>query len=131
MARPSQVFLIAIGLVFAVSVVGAERLRAHYELNVQEGADLKRIEMASDVTPGTPIEYDLGVYRLSMSIDVGSSGAYVLTVSLAPLATPNELLVKRSFNGTIVGSNVGPLEFEVEQGSVKVSGAMALSSLTH
>ena len=64
-----------------------------------------------------------------LSIDVGESGTYVLTVSLAPRASPDDVTVKRSFDGRFVGANVGPLEFEVEQSGVKVSGAIAVSSL--
>jgi hypothetical protein len=45
------------------------------------------------------------------------------------MTSPNEVMVKRSFNGRLVGVDVGPLEFEVEQGGVKVSGAIAVSSL--
>ena len=128
MKRLSQLLLATIGLVVASSVVSAERIRAHYELNVQEGTDLKRVEMSTDVTPGSPIKYDLGKYRLLLSIDLGESETYVLTVSLAPLASLDEVMVKRSFNGRLVGANVGPLEFEVEDSGVKVSGAIAVSS---
>jgi hypothetical protein len=121
--------LIAIGLVVGASAIGAERIRAHCELDVQEGTDLKRVEMSSDVTPGVPIKYDLGAYTLLLSIDIGESETYVLTVFLAPLQSPDEALVKRSFNGRLVGANVGPLEFEIEQSGLKVSGAIAVSSL--
>ena len=129
MKRFPQFLLVTIGLVVASLATSAERIRAHYELNVQDGTDLKRVETSSEVTPGTPIKYDLGKYTLLLLIDVGESEKYVLTVSLVPMTSPNEVMVKRSFNGRLVGVDVGPLEFEVEQGGVKVSGAIAVSSL--
>lgn len=85
--------------------------------------------MTSEVTSGTPIEYELGKYKLSLLIDVGQSNTYVLTVSLAPLTSPEDILVKGTFNGSLVDSNVGPLEFDLEQSGLRVSGAIALSSL--
>ena len=125
-----RAFLFAIALTVTAWVHADDRLRAHYQLELQEGTDLKRVQMTSNVTPGTPIEYELAKYRLSLLIDVGQSNTYVLTVSLAPLASPEDILVKRSFNGSFVDANVGPLEFELEQGGVRVSGAIALSSVT-
>jgi hypothetical protein len=130
MRHLSKVLLLGIALTVIASVQGADRIRANYQLDVHEGSDLKRVQMASDVVPGTPIEYDLAKYRLSMSIDIGPSNTYVLTVWLAPVEAPKDVLVKRSFDGSFVNASVGPLEFEVEQNGVRVSGAMAISSVT-
>jgi hypothetical protein len=79
------------------------------------------------VISGTPIEHDVAKYKVVLLIDVGESDTYVLTVSLVPAASPKDVLMKREFNGTLVGSTVGPLEFNVEQNGVKVFGAIALS----
>jgi hypothetical protein len=127
--RFSHLFLPIVGLVMNSSSICAEPVRAHYQLNVQEGADLKRVAMSSDLTSGVPIKYDLGKYSLLLLIDVGESEAYVLTVSLAPLTSPNEVMLKRSFNGKFVGANQGPLEFETEHNGVKLFGAIAVSRL--
>jgi len=116
-------FVIAI----AMPAAGADRLRAHYELNVREGTDLKTVQQASDVTPGVPIEFALDKYQLALLIDLSTSSTYVLTVSLAPVARPKDVLVKGTFNGTLVGAKAGPLEFDLDQNGVKVSGAIALS----
>jgi len=117
----------AIAVAIATSAAGADRLRAHYEINVREGTDLKTVQSASDVTPGVPIELSLDKYKLALLIDLSQSSAYVLTVSLAPVASPKDLLVKGTFNGSLVGANAGPLEFDMDQNGLKVSGAIALS----
>ena len=111
----------------ASSVAAADRMRAHYELNVREGTDLKTVQSSSDVTPGVPIEVALDKYRLALMIDLEQSSTYVLTVSLTPAASPRDVLVKGTFNGSLVGANAGPLEFDLNQNGLKVSGAIALS----
>jgi hypothetical protein len=111
----------------ALSVAAADRLRAHYELNVREGTSLKTVQSFSDVTPGVPIEVALDKYKLALSIDVGQSSTYVLAVSVAPAASPNDVLVKGTFNGSLVAASSGPLEFDLDQNGLKVSGAIALS----
>src|SRR5262249_51795774 len=124
----STASFVVIALALGALATSAERLRAHYEINVAEGTDLKRIQSTSEVTSGKPIEFDLAKYKLALQIDVGEASAYVLTVSLAPSASPSEVFVKKTFHGSRVSANVGPLEFEVEQNGVKVSGAIALSA---
>jgi hypothetical protein len=111
----------------ATSAVAADRLRAHYEINVREGTDLKTVQSASEVTPGMPIELALDKYRLALLIDLSQSSTYVLTVSLAPVASPKDVLVKGTFNGSLVGANAGPLEFDIDQNGLRLSGAIALS----
>jgi hypothetical protein len=111
----------------ATSAAGADRLRAHYEVNVREGTDLKTVQSAADVTSGAPIEVALDKYKLALVIDLGQSSTYVLTVSLAPAASPNNVLVKGTFSGSLVAANAGPLAFELDQDGLKVSGALALS----
>ena len=117
------------GLAAVCTATSAERLRADYEINVQEGTDIKRVQTTSEVTPGKPIEFDLAKYKLSLVIDVGDASTYVLTVSLAPAASPNDVFIKKTFNGRLVAADSGPLEFDVEHDGVKVSGAIALSSV--
>ncbi len=114
-------------LAIATSATGADRLRAHYQLNVREGTDVKTVQSVSEVTPGVPIEFALDKYQLALVIDLGGSSTYVLTVSLAPVASPKDVLVKGTFNGGLVGANAGPLEFDMDQNGLKVSGAIALS----
>jgi hypothetical protein len=121
------VFQSVLAFAIATSAAGADRLRAHYEVNVREGTDLKTVQSASEVTPGVPIEFSLDKYRLALLIDLSQSSTYVLTVSLAPLASPKDVLVKGAFNGSLVGASAGPLEFDMEQNGLKVSGAIALS----
>jgi hypothetical protein len=116
-----------IALAIATSAAGADRLRAHYEVNVREGTDLKTVQSASEVTPGVPIEVALDKYRLVLLIDLEQSSTYVLTVSLAPVASAKDVLVKGTFNGSLVGANAGPLEFDIDQNGLRVSGAIALS----
>lgn len=119
--------ILTIACAIATSAAGADRLRAHYELNVREGADLKTVQAASDVTPGTPIEVALDEYKLALVIDLGQSSTYVLTVSLARAASPKDVLVKGTFNGSLVAASAGPLEFNLDQNGLEVSGAIALS----
>ena len=64
-------------LTIVLPVAAADRLRAHYELNVREGSDLKTVQSASDVTPGTPIEIALDRYKLALVIDLKQSSTYV------------------------------------------------------
>ena len=111
----------------ASSAAAAERLRAHYELNVRQGTDLKRVQSSADVTPGVPIEVALDKYKLALVIDLKDSSTYVLTVSLAPAASPKDVLVKGTFNGSLVAASSGPLEFDLDQNGLEVSGAIALS----
>jgi len=122
-----RLFQMALVLAVATSAAGADRLRAHYELNVREGADVKTVQQASDVTPGVPIELSLDKYKVALLIDLSQSGTYVLTVSLAPVASPKDVLVKGTFNGSLVGANAGPLEFDMDKNGLRVSGAIALS----
>ena len=111
----------------ATSAAGADRLRAHYEIELREGTDLKTAQAASDVTSGVPIEVMLDKYKLALVIDLEQSSAYVLTVSLVAAASPKEVLVKGTFNGNVVAANAGPLEFDLDQNGLKLSGAIALS----
>jgi hypothetical protein len=119
-----QVFVVCL---ISMSAAGADRLRAHYELNVRAGTDVKTVQQAQDVTPGVPIEFALDKYKLALLIDLTQSSTYVLTVSLAPVSSPKDVLVKGTFNGTLVGANAGPLEFDLDQNGVRVFGAIALS----
>jgi len=123
--RKSLIAVVAFAI--ATSADGADRLRAHYELNVREGTDLKTVQSASDVTPGAPIEVALDNYKLALVIDLSRSTTYVLTVSLARAASPKDVLVKGTFNGSLVGASGGPLEFNLAQNGLEVSGAIALS----
>lgn len=116
-----------IAFAIATSAAGADRLRAHYELNVREGTDVKRVQSASDVTPGASIEVALDKYKVALVIDLGQSSTYVLTVSLALAASPKDVLAKGTFNGSLVAANAGPLEFDLDQNGLEVSGAIALS----
>ena len=116
-----------IAFAIATSATGADRLRAHYEINLREGTYLKTVQSASEVTPGVPIEFSLDKYRLALLIDLSQSTTYVLTVSVAPAASPKDVLIKGTFNGTLVGANAGPLEFDMDQNGLEVSGAIALS----
>ena len=116
-----------IGFAIAMSAAGADRLRARYELNVREGTDLKTVRSASDVTPGVPIELSLDKYRLALLIDLSQSSTYILTVSVAPVSSPKDVRVKGTFNGSLVGAHAGPLEFDIDQNGLEVSGAIALS----
>jgi len=118
---------LVICVAIASSVAAADRFRAHYELNVREGTDLKRVQSSADVTPGVPIEIALDKYELALLIDLQDSSAYVLTVSLAPAARPKDVLVRGTFNGSLVAASSGPLEFDLDQNGLKVSGAIALS----
>ena len=129
MKHLSTAIVLVLGGALSASAYGADRLRAHYEINVQEGTDLKVVQTTSEVTSGTPIEFDLTKYRLSLLIDVGQSDTYVLTVSLAPVASPKDVFARGTFNGRLVAANVGPLEFNLEQHGVKVTGAIALSAI--
>lgn len=128
MKHLSTAILLVLGGALSASAHGADRLRAHYEINVQEGTDLKVVQTTSKVTSGTPIEFDLTKYKLSLLIDVGQSDTYVLTVSLAPLASPKDVFARGTFNGRLVAADVGPLEFNLEQNGVKVTGAIAVSA---
>jgi len=123
--RKSLLAIVAFAV--ATSADAADRLRAHYELNVREGAELKTVQSASDVTPGAPIEVALDKYKLALVIDLSRSTTYVLTVSLARAASPKDVLVKGTFNGSLVGASGGPLEFNLAQNGLEVSGAIALS----
>jgi hypothetical protein len=116
-----------IAVVIAMCAAAADRLRAHYEVNVREGTDVKTVQSSSEVTPGVPIEFSLDKYRLALLIDLSQSSTYVLTVSVAPVASPKDVLAKGTFNGSLVGANAGPLEFDMDQNGLKVSGAIALS----
>jgi hypothetical protein len=116
-----------ISFALASSVAAADRLRAHYELNVREGTDLKTVQSSSDVTPGVPIEVALGKYKVALVIDLEQSSKYAFTVSLAPAASPKDVLVKGTFNGSLVAASSGPLEFDLDQNGLKMSGAIALS----
>jgi hypothetical protein len=102
------------------------RSRRFSRLRGAHSRSAKRIAMTSDVESGTPIEYVLPKHKLSLLINVGDLSTYVLTVSLTPLASPAEVSVKGTFNGSLVDPNVGPLEFDVARG-IRVSGAIALS----
>ena len=62
-------------------------------------------------------------------IDLEQSSTYVLTVSLVAAASPKEVLVKGTFDGNVVGPNAGPLEFDLDQNGLRLSGAIALSSV--
>jgi hypothetical protein len=115
-----------IAFAIVTSAAGADRLRAHYELNVREGADVKRVQSASDVTPGAPIEVALDKYKVALVIDLGQSSTYSLTISLAPAASPKDVLAKGTFNGGLA-ANAGPLEFDLHPDELEVSGAIALS----
>ena len=123
--RKSLLAIVAFAV--ATSADAADRLRAHYELNVREGAELKTVQSASDVTPAAPIEVALDKYKLALVIDLSRSTTYVLTVSLARAASPKDVLVKGTFNGSLVGASGGPLEFNLAQNGLEVSGAIALS----
>jgi hypothetical protein len=114
-------------LAVVLPAAAAERLRAHYELNVRAGTDLKRVQASSDVTPGIPIEVALDKYKVALAIDLKEPDAYVLTVSAAAAASPKEVLAKGTFKGSLVGASSGPLEFDLDQNGLKVSGAIALS----
>jgi hypothetical protein len=119
----------AIAFAIATSATAADRLRAHYEVNVRQGTDLKTVQSASEVRPGVPIEVSLDKYKLVLLFDLGQSSTYVLTVSLAPVASPKDVLVKGTFNGSLIGANAGPLEFDMDKNGLEVSGAIALSSV--
>ena len=71
----------------ASSAAAADRLRAHYELNVREGTYLKRVQSSSDFTPGAPIEVALDQYKVALVVDLGQSSTYVLTVSVVRAAS--------------------------------------------
>jgi hypothetical protein len=117
----------AIAFAIATSAAGADRLRAHYELNVREGTDLKRVQSSSEVNPGVPIEVPVDKYKVVLLFELNQASTYVLTASLVPVASPRDVLVKGTFNGSLVGANAGPLEFHMDRNGVEVSGAVALS----
>ena len=123
--RKSLLAIVAFAV--ATSADAADRLRAHYELNVREGAELKTVQSASDVTPAAPIEVALDKYKLALVIELSQSSTYMLTVSLARAASPKDVLVKGTLNGSLVAASAGPLEFNLEQNGIEVSGAIALS----
>jgi hypothetical protein len=50
-----------------------------------------------------------------------------LTASLVPVASPKDVFIKGTFNGSVVGANAGPLEFHMDRNGVEVSGVVALS----
>jgi hypothetical protein len=116
-----------VALAIVTSAPAADRLRAHYEVNLREGTDLKTVQSASDVKPGVPIEFALAKYQLALLIDLNEPNTYVLTVSVAPAASPKDVVAKGTFKGSLVGANAGPLEFDLDQNGLKVSGAIALS----
>lgn len=107
----------------------SDTLRAHYEINVQDSTDRMTVRMASDLTPGAPIEHYLGKYRLALVIDVVGDNAYILEVSLFPKRSVGDTVLEGVFNGLLAGPNAGPLEFEVEEKGARVSGAIMVSSM--
>src|SRR4029079_4652261 len=60
-------------------------------------------------------------------IELSQSSTYMLTVSLARAASPKDVLVKGTLNGSLVAASAGPLEFNLDQNGIEVSGAIALS----
>jgi hypothetical protein len=114
-------------LAIATPTAGADPLRAHYELNVREGTDLKTVQSGSEVTPGVPIKVSLDKYEVVLLFDLSQSSTYVLTASLVPVASPKDVFIKGTFNGSVVGANAGPLEFHMDRNGVEVSGVVALS----
>jgi hypothetical protein len=119
----------AIAFAIATSATAADGFRAHYEVNVRQGPDLKTVQSASEIRPGVPLEVSLDKYKVVLLFDLGQSSTYVLTVSLAPVASPKDVLVKGTFNGSRAGANAGPLEFDMDKNGLQVSGAVALSSV--
>ncbi|MES1192298.1 MAG: hypothetical protein ABUS47_14610 [Steroidobacter sp.] len=87
--------------------------------------------MRSDV----PLAFDIGKQHLSLlfSIQLTPSDTYSLTISLASLGTdPRALhtpLFTQVFHSRLVSAVSGPLEFAGEQGSIKISGIVALSRI--
>jgi hypothetical protein len=127
MKRSAHAIFLSIALAVSATAYSADRLRAHYELNVREGTDLKTVQYASDVKSDVPIEIALDKYKVVLLFDVAPANSYVLTVSLISASSSSDVIVKGTFNGSLVGSNAGPLEFDLERNGVKLSGAVALS----
>lgn len=120
---------LTLGLLAWLPANCAQPMLAHYQITIREGSNLNTIQTASDVTFGVPIECRVKKYELSLVFDAKDANAYVLTVSLAYLASPEQAIVRGSFNGRLSDPKVGPLDFNMEQNGVKVSGAVALSTL--
>lgn len=64
-----------------------------------------------------------------MSIFTTYLDAYVLKVSLLAKGDPDVAVVTTAFNGRLSSRENGPMEFEVEQNGVKVSGAIAVTRM--
>lgn len=120
---------LTLGLLASLPASSDPPMLAHYQISIREGGKLNTIQTASNVTFGVPIEYKVKKYELLLVFDAKDANAYVLTISLASLASPEQVIVKGSFKGRLSDPNVGPLDFNMEQNGVKVSGAVALSTL--
>lgn len=122
---------IGVGILLMVSAHAsiAASLRAHYQLNVLDGSDVKTIQFDSNVMSGVPVVYDIGKYTLTITIITPATNDYVLKLALTSsrLRLPVSTLDAETFTGHFSGPDTGPLEIKMQHGGLKVTGAIALS----
>ena len=134
-----SVICLVSGISCAAISNGAERLRAHFDINVEDRGAHYQIRTAEDVAPRVPLTYDVrnafGVYKLALlfAIDAATPDAYTLTVSLVDAkkgaGALDAAVIQESFRAALVTGAKGPSEFNVGKQDVSIKGAVALSRL--
>ena len=117
---------------YSMTATSAERFRAHYEVNVDDGISVKTVRTSCFITSGTPVLSELAAKKLSLTIDVGPADEYTLTVALTPVAavtSADATLISQSFKGKLAGPENGPLEVQMQQHDLKIYGAIMLSAI--
>ena len=117
---------------YSMTATSAERFRAHYEVNIDDGISVKTVKTTCYITSGTPVLSELAANKLSLTVDIGPADEYTLTVALTPVAAGSSAdtpLISQSFNGRLAGPSNGPLEFQMQQNDLKIYGAITLSAI--
>jgi hypothetical protein len=126
--RLTLVFVFALSfVVLAATAQDTDKFRARFEVNVDDGSNHQAAATFAEMTSGVPSEYELRGYSFSLMIDVSEADEYRLTVAVIP-SDSDEAVIGR-FNGRLVSTESGALEFEVEQFGIRVWGVIAVSRI--
>lgn len=117
--------LLVLATVMSGVAIATPPIRANYEIVIENDGGRWAAASSADVVSGSPIEHELGHYRLVLTPVIDASGEYTLEVSIGLLpSAPGAIHVPSTDN--FQGILGYPMEFESVRGSASVRGAIMM-----
>ncbi len=128
MSSPRSWLPVAALLSCGLSSPSAAALRASYEVALSANGSSYSTRSAETLHGQAPIRQELGRFQVELLPEVGTSGDYVLVVTVT--ATPSSpSAITSSASLRFPGALGGPLEFSGQFGEAQVSGAIMLREI--